>query len=168
MQYWWASKCDGASAVRKFVLAAALLIASCGGETQSASWTSIDIQEVSSGQQTTMKDVLDGRPTFVSLWSVTCTPCKRELPWLQKIADDHKDIQVVGIDIGDDLVDIKEFSASLHLTFPNYRDELGGMLAALEVAQVPATFAIDEKGAIVWRHLGALTYEALQNRIDSF
>lgn len=150
--------------MKKLIFAAALLLTSCGGSTQS-SWTSLDIQDVATEQHTTMKSVLDGRPTFVSLWSVTCTPCKRELPWLQKIADEHKEINIVGIDIGDDVDDIKEYATSLQLTFPIYRDELGGMLSLLKVAQVPATFAVDARGDIVWKHLGALTYDSLQQQL---
>lgn len=165
MQYWRPPKCDGACVVKKLVIALLVLITSCGGASKDNAWSQLQVQDVASGNQVSLIDALNGKPTFITLWSVTCTPCKREMPWLQKIADSSKDIGVVGVDIGDDVADIKSFVSSLQLTFPIYRDELGEMLSLLKVTQVPVTFAVNSAGEIVWKHLGALTYEELQKQV---
>lgn len=153
--------------MKKIVIAALLLMVSAcgGGASQSNKWNSLEIQNVSNGEVLSVKSVLNGRPTLLSLWSVTCTPCKRELPWLQKLSESNNTVQIVGVDIGDDVADIKEFASNLHLSISIYRDEMSDMLAALNVAQVPATFAIDSSGEIVWKHLGAVTYEDLTAQV---
>lgn len=154
--------------MKKLFLCLVLFATSCGGASQQSEWSSIKVQNVASRKIISVDDLLNNRLTIVSLWSVTCTPCRRELPWLQKIYTENTSIQIVGIDIGDNVADIKEFTSALHLTFPIFRDELGAMLSAMKIAQVPATFAVRSDGVVVWKHLGALTYSELQRQIKKF
>ena len=151
--------------MRRLVLGAVMFLAACGGGNVANDWTSLDVQNVATGETTAMKAVLKDKPTFVTLWSVTCEPCRREMPWLQKIATENSEFDVVGIDIGDDLDAINEFTSEIKVTFPMYRDEMGDMLAALNVTQVPVTFAVNKDGEIVWKNLGAMTLEDLQQQL---
>lgn len=152
--------------MKRLFLVAALFLGACGSGSGPSQWTDLDIQNVSTGDVTSVQDVLQGQPTFITLWSVTCQPCRREMPWLEKISKEHEEIDVVGIDIGDDIDDIKAFTSEIGVTFPMYRDELGDVLSALEVSQVPVTFAVNAQGEITWKNLGAMTYEDLQAQLQ--
>ena len=165
MFYWWSHECDGASEMKRLIVAAALLLSACGSGQASKDWSSLDVQNVATGETTAMKAALRDKPTFITLWSVTCQPCRREMPWLQKIADQNSEFDVIGVNIGDDRDAINEFTSEIKVTFPMYRDELGDMLSALNVTQVPVTFAVNKKGAIVWKNLGAMTLEDLQAQL---
>lgn len=151
--------------MKRLVFGAVMFLAACGGGNVANDWTSLDVQNVATGETTAMKAVLKDKPTFVTLWSVTCEPCRREMPWLQEIATENSEFDVVGIDIGDDLDAINEFTSEIKVTFPMYRDEMGDMLAALNVTQVPVTFAVNKDGEIVWKNLGAMTLEDLQQQL---
>ncbi len=152
--------------MKRFFVVAALFLAACGASQTFREWTSLEVQNVATGETTAMKEVLNEKPTFITLWSVTCQPCRREMPWLQKIADQNDDFDVIGIDIGDDVSAINEFTSEINVTFPMYRDEMGDMLAALNVTQVPVTFAVSSKGEIVWKNLGAMTLEDLRAQLS--
>ena len=152
--------------MKRFFVLATLVLAACGSGSRQSQWTNLEIQNVSTGDVMTVKDVLQGQPTFITLWSVTCQPCRREMPWLEKIAKEHEEIDVVGIDIGDDINDIKTFTSEIGVTFPMYRDELGDVLSALEVSQVPVTFAVNAQGDITWKNLGAMTFEDLEAQLQ--
>ena len=151
--------------MKRLLLAGVLLLSACGGGSTAKDWASLEVQNVASGQTTVMKAVLKDKPTFITLWSVTCQPCRREMPWLQEIASNNDKFDVLGVNIGDDLDAIQEFVSEIKVTFPMYRDELGDMLTALNVTQVPVTFAVNSKGEIVWKNLGAMTLNDLQAQL---
>lgn len=152
--------------MKRFVLAVALVLSACGGGEAATEWTSLPVQDVATSESTSVKSVLSGKPTFVTLWSVTCQPCRREMPWLQEIADAHDEFDVIGVNIGDELDAITDFTSEIKVSFPMYRDELGDMLAALNVTQVPVTFAVSSTGQIVWKNLGAMTLADLQSQLE--
>lgn len=162
---WRSRECDGASEMKRLFVIVALVLTACGSGQAANEWSSLDVQNVMTGETTAMKVVLRDKPTFITLWSVTCQPCRREMPWLQKIADQNDEFDVIGVNIGDDRDAINAFTSDIKVTFPMYRDELGDMLTALNVTQVPVTFAVDSKGDIVWKNLGAMTLEDLQAQL---
>jgi thiol-disulfide isomerase/thioredoxin len=151
--------------MKRLLLAGVLLLSACGGGSTAKDWASLEVQNVASGQTTVMKAVLKDKPTFITLWSVTCQPCRQEMPWLQEIASNNDKFDVLGVNIGDDLDAIQEFVSEIKVTFPMYRDEVGDMLTALNVTQVPVTFAVNSKGEIVWKNLGAMTLNDLQAQL---
>jgi len=165
MLYRWSQECDGASEMKRLLVIAALALAACGSGQAADGWSSLEVQNVATGETTAMKAALRDKPTFITLWSVTCQPCRREMPWLQKIADQDDEFDVIGVNIGDDRDAINAFTSDIKVTFPMYRDELGDMLTALSVTQVPVTFAVNSKGEIVWKNLGAMTLEDLQQQL---
>ncbi len=152
--------------MKRLLLAGVLLLSACGGGSTAKDWASLEVQNVASGQTTVMKAVLKDKPTFITLWSVTCQPCRQEMPWLQEIASNNDKFDVLGVNIGDDLDAIQEFVSEIKVTFPMYRDEVGDMLTALNVTQVPVTFAVNSKGEIVWKNLGAMTLKDLQTQLQ--
>ena len=102
----------------------------------------------------------DGRPTLVNFWATWCKPCLREMPLLQRLAENHPNrLNVVGIAI-DEPGAVGEFVDRLGITYPiligtsDVRDTQrrfgnpDGML--------PYSVLVDADGIIRWRHLGEL------------
>lgn len=152
--------------MRKRALAMVLLLAACSGNgSTSSSWRATNVVDAVSGKSVTLKDALPEQVTFMALWSVWCGPCKEELPRLEQVFKEHQ-VAVVGVNIGDDADAVSEYVRSINVSFPMYRDENSDLLSALKVPAVPATFAVDASGKIVWTHLGALSAEDLQSQVD--
>jgi thiol-disulfide isomerase/thioredoxin len=162
------------SAHRRSVLAVvflmAMLLSACssGSSTKTVEWPSTEVIEVSNNAGASTADVLGEKITIVNLWALWCAPCREELPRLQDVSTTYADqLDVVGINIGDDFGKTTQYISEAGLTFPMYWDESGELLIALKVPSVPATFAVDANGAIVWSHLGALSAADLEKQVQS-
>ena len=152
--------------MKRLLVVATLLLSACsGGTSTSGSWQSTQVVDAVSGTEVVLRDTLPEQLTFLALWSVWCGPCKEELPRLEKVFQDGT-ASVIGINIGDDSAAVADYVKSINVSFPMYRDENSDLLSALKVPAVPATFALDGEGTIVWSHLGALSAEELQSTID--
>ncbi len=66
-----------------------------------------------------------GRPLIINFWATWCAPCRREMPLLQQLVDDHGDtgLQVVGIAM-DNLSDVRKFIAQTGIRYPMLYGEL--------------------------------------------
>jgi len=60
-----------------------------------------------------------GRSLVINFWATWCPPCRREMPLLQSLQDEHADgsLQVVGVAL-DNLADVKRFIAESNITYP--------------------------------------------------
>ena len=109
---------------------------------------------------------LRGRPLVVNFWATWCPPCVHELPELDRFHADHaaKGWQVVGVAI-DNPTAVREFLARRPLRFPVGLAGLAGTELARELGNtaggLPFTVALDGRGRIVQRKLGATTYAEL-------
>jgi thiol-disulfide isomerase/thioredoxin len=121
-----------------------------------------------SGTPVSTADLVGEVPLVVSLWAVWCQPCKRELPELQELAQERTgQIDVVGVNIGDDADRVQMFLTELGVRFPMYRDVDGLLLSELDVPQVPATAVVLPSGEVAWLHLGEVTREQVESAVDA-
>jgi thiol-disulfide isomerase/thioredoxin len=158
------------AAIIAIMIASALFaLAACSQQSNSDSrWPDTDVIDVKDSSIVSTSDIVEPKLTVINLWALWCAPCREELPRLQNISVEFADdLQVVGINIGDDFDKTIAYISEAGLTFPMYWDETGDLLTALKVPSVPATLAIDEKGNIVWSHLGALSAAELNKKISS-
>jgi thiol-disulfide isomerase/thioredoxin len=113
-----------------------------------------------------------GKSLIVNFWATWCEPCRREMPLLAKIQQEHgKDgFQVVGIaiDFRDQVV---SFMDQMHLTYPILMGEQDGMEAAdafgVEASGLPFTVFMDAKGNIITTHLGELHRDQAKLILDT-
>jgi thiol-disulfide isomerase/thioredoxin len=103
-----------------------------------------------------------GRPLLCNFWATWCAPCREEIPLLvaAKRNSSSSRIELVGIAI--DTVDkIREFTANYKINYPVLVGDAGtiGLLRSLgnRGGGLPYTLTLDSSGAILQRHLGALT-----------
>lgn len=142
-----------------------LLVAACSSGTESA-WPDVEVL-LPSGDRTTSATLRGDDTTVVSLWSIWCEPCRRELPQLQEYASTHPDVAVVALNLGDTPDAVTDYAAELGLTLPIAIDDEARVSSALGVSSVPATIVIDRGGAIVATHLGEISGSELADLVDS-
>ena len=113
-----------------------------------------------------------GQVLVVNFWATWCPPCIREMPDLQKIADDYqsRDVTVVGIAI-DNPQAVREFKTQYGLRMPILDGAAGGNQLAAELGNpsgaLPFTVVIDRKGRIIWTRLGLIDPEELRRKLDA-
>jgi len=100
-----------------------------------------------------------GSIVWLTFWRLSCIPCRRELPHLQKLQDKHRPdgLVVLGFNCADDLGPAAEFLREAAITFPTVVDTSA---AAQEIfyrayqnargqSALPLNYLIDRRGAVV-------------------
>lgn len=148
------------------MLAAALLLAACGGGDGAAgSLPDVEIVPLAGGEAVSLADI-EG-PAVVNLWATWCTPCRKEIPDFEAVHQARGDeVRFVGINIGEEADQAGEFLAEVGATYDQYLDPQGFVSTELEATNMPVTVVIDADGEISTRHLGAMDQAALDAAID--
>lgn len=113
-----------------------------------------------------------GRVVLVNIWASWCTPCKAEMPAIQRVYDKYKDEGFVVLAVNatnqDNLNDVKNFVSSQSLTFPILLDLEGEISNKYRVQALPTSFFITPDGIINEVVIGGPMAEALlESRISS-
>jgi cytochrome c biogenesis protein CcmG/thiol:disulfide interchange protein DsbE len=108
---------------------------------------------------------LSGEPTLVNVFASWCIPCRDEHPLLEAIKAETG-VELFGINHSDAPDNAVAFLAELG----NPYDAVGAdrdrrVSIDWGVYGVPETFLVDAKGVIVYKHVGPLTPEAIENEL---
>jgi thiol-disulfide isomerase/thioredoxin len=152
---------------RTLLLASLIFAVACGSNATSPLVADIELVKLD-GTTTSIGVASSDRPLLVSLWAVWCQPCKRELPALEEIALERQDLAVLAINIGDDPTKIEEYLQLNGLSLPVAIDNNGELLEALDAPTVPVTVLFDTDGNVVWRHLGVVDVNQVNEAIDQY
>jgi len=109
---------------------------------------------------------MQGRVWVLNVWASWCAPCREEHPLLVALAREQQ-IALVGLNYKDDPRNAQEWLLKLgdpYLATAIDRDGRVGI--DYGVYGVPETFVIDKQGVIRHKHVGALTPEVLQKKIE--
>ena len=98
---------------------------------------------------------LKGKVAFINLWATWCSPCRAELPYVQKLREqlkDRKDVQVVTLNIDEDVGKVEPFMKENKYTFPvllgqAYADTNG-------VNSIPRNWVISADGKVLYEGRG--------------
>jgi cytochrome c biogenesis protein CcmG, thiol:disulfide interchange protein DsbE len=108
---------------------------------------------------------LKGQPYLLNVWASWCAPCLQEHPVLVELAR-RKVIHIVGINYKDRPEDARGWLARHGNPFAEIVADRDGRTAIdFGVYGVPETFLVDAQGVIRFKHIGALTVEAVQSRL---
>ena len=140
-------------------------LAACSSGAGTA-WPDVEVL-LPTGDRTAADSLRGPGVTVVSLWSIWCEPCRRELPQLQDYASEHPDVAVVALNLGDTPDAVTSYAAELGLTLPIAIDDEARVSSALGVSSVPATLVIDRDGTVTAKHLGEIGVEDLENLVES-
>jgi thiol-disulfide isomerase/thioredoxin len=116
-------------------------------------------------------------PLLVNFWATFCDPCRDEFPDLVKIDKEYRpqSLEFVTVSL-DDMTDIKtsvpEFLHSMKATMPAYLLNASDPEPAINLVDpgwrgdLPATYLYNEKGEIVYKHIGRVKPEELRAAIE--
>jgi thiol-disulfide isomerase/thioredoxin len=116
-------------------------------------------------------------PLLVNFWATFCDPCRDEFPDLVKIDRDYRprDLEFVTVSL-DDVSDIKtevpKFLDAMKATMPAYLLDTLDPEPAINLVDprwrgdLPATFLYNEKGEVVYKHIGRVDIAALREAIE--
>lgn len=85
-----------------------------------------------------------------AFWASWCEACERELPTLQKVADKwkKKQVEVIGINIGEDPLVIENICQRLQINFTMVLDRNKKISKAFGVRALPTIFFINPQGVV--------------------
>lgn len=162
-----------------FAVCATLALVACGGDSKDslgiggdvtstsagAQLPDVDLTALETGESTSLAQI-EG-PAVVNLWATWCAPCRAEIPDFEEVHQARGDeVRFVGINIGEDLGDARQFIADVGATYDQFADLDGDVSVALRATSMPVTVVIDADGAITTRHLGPLDQDGLNEAID--
>jgi len=116
-------------------------------------------------------------PLLVNFWATFCDPCRDEFPDLVKIDKDYRPraLEFVTVSL-DDVSDIKtgvpKFLDEMKATMPAYLLDASDPEPAINLVDprwrgdLPATFLYNEKGEVVYKHIGRVDTAALREAIE--
>ena len=117
------------------------------------------------------------RPLLVNFWATFCDPCRDEFPDLVKIDKDYRPHSMDFVTVSlDDVTDIKtgvpKFLGEMNATMPAYLLDTSDPEPAINFidrrwrGDLPATYLYNEKGEVVYSHIGRVNPAELRAAID--
>ena len=103
------------------------------------------------------KTDLQNKTLLINFWATWCTPCRKEMPDIQKLSEalDKSEFAVIGISVDDDSNLVKEFLLQYKIRFTNFQDEnLKVASQLLGIQAFPETFIVSPTGIIIVRITG--------------
>jgi thiol-disulfide isomerase/thioredoxin len=88
-------------------------------------------------------------PALINLWASWCSPCRAELPTIQRLAERAAGrVHVIGVVSSDDRDAAQSLARDLGITFPAVFDRQGSLLRQVGAAGLPVTLFVDGQGQI--------------------
>lgn len=110
---------------------------------------------------------LVGEPFLLNVWASWCVTCRVEHPVIEELADSGA-LKVIGLNYRDDPGDAQAWLQHFGNPFALIlADESGRTAIDFGVYAAPESFLVDARGNIVFKQIGALTPEIVQNEIMS-
>ena len=109
---------------------------------------------------------LRGQVWLLNVWASWCVPCRQEHPLLMQIAQ-RRLAPVYGLNYKDQATAAKAMLAQGGNPYVATAVDADGRVGIdLGVYGVPETFVIDKQGVVRFKHVGPLTPEVVQTRIE--
>ncbi len=124
------------------------------------------------GEAVTLTEYVDreggnGRPVVLNFWASWCGPCRIETPHFQRANLKYGDkIGLFGVNQGESVGEVADFSRSFGLTYPLLVDEQSVISNEYAVQNLPTTVFIDRHGVVQEVFLGILSQAVLEERIN--
>jgi thiol-disulfide isomerase/thioredoxin len=108
---------------------------------------------------------LRGKVVFVNFWATWCRPCKKELPDIQKVADEYADdLVVLAVNWQDGADDARSYFEDNGLRLRVLLDR-GGVYDQYRLQGLPDSFFIDREGNLAAFQFGSLTESKMRERL---
>ncbi len=97
-----------------------------------------------------------GKLVFLNFWASWCTPCRDEMPAMERLYQQYKDkgFVILAVSVKDSRKDSLAFIKELKLTYPIALDPEGEVGQSYGAWGLPASYLIDPKGIVLARLWG--------------
>ena len=119
------------------------------------------------GGSMTAADYAD-KPVVLNFWASWCGPCRQEAPIFERLSREYgeRGVLFIGVNIQDAESDAEAYLREYDITYPNGRDDNGGISIDYGVIGIPVTFFIDRDGVVQRRWAGVMRETQLRQWID--
>ena len=98
---------------------------------------------------------------IINFWASWCIPCKNEVPILNRLNTENKNLKVIGISIMDVYSESLNFIKSNNVQYKNYWDEnLVSLKSLNSINSIPVTLIFNNQNEIIQRFDGELDQES--------
>ena len=109
---------------------------------------------------------LANKITLINFFASWCAPCKVEHPLFFSIKKSYPDIFILGVDMQDTEEDAIKFLETDGNPYDYVGVDKNGFNGVeFGVLGLPETFLVNKKGKIIYKYLGPLTKEIIENEI---
>jgi thiol-disulfide isomerase/thioredoxin len=110
---------------------------------------------------------LKGTPVVLNFWSISCSWCRKQLPYLENVAQQSEgEIKVVAINVGDSAAMVQEFfgdyEPAMIVALNENREVFVNYCQNYDNSRgyIPFTLFVDSEGLVQYKKIGAFTSEA--------
>ena len=98
-----------------------------------------------------------GKVVMLNFWATWCTPCRMEMPSMEKLHQQFKDkgFVIISVASGDSREEVSSFMKEYRLTFPALLDNDYEVSDEYKVWAVPTTYFLNKKGEIIGKAQGS-------------
>jgi len=108
----------------------------------------------------------DGQTVVLNFWASWCGPCRHEIPDFSRFATDHPKIAVLGVAVDSgDTKQVRRAAKKFGITYPVAQAN-ASLLESYDVSVLPTTVIIRDDGSIGTAHVGAMSYDDLQDATE--
>lgn len=108
-----------------------------------------------------------GRPVLINFWATWCIPCRQEFPVLvKKYNDASGSLVILGVDIQENIDDVRKFVKEFQVTYPVVIDQNGDVVRAYRLVGVPSSFFVDASGILRDEYFGPLSAAKLEQKFQ--
>ena len=118
-------------------------------------------------EETLFSDSLKGKYTLINFFASWCAPCRTEHHLFFEIKKENPDLFILGFSHKDDPNDSIKYLKEKGDPYSFVGiDEDGKIALEFGVFGLPETFIVNSEGKIIFKHLGPLTMEIINNEIE--
>ena len=116
----------------------------------------IEAKDFYSDDSVLLTNLFSEKMSLVNVWASWCITCRQEHQMMMKIAN-NKDLQLIGINYKDTRTDGERYLDMMGNPFDVIVFDPNGKIGLdLGVYATPETFLVNQKGVIIFKHIGAI------------
>jgi len=152
------------------VVLLAISLSACSSNNKAKEMVAPDFTLQTTNGETITLSKLRGQPVMLTFWSINCSSCRYQEPFLQAFYANQKNksLKLITVNIGDHPIVLEQHIASDNITFPVLLDTSRKVARSYGIPGVPVTVFIDARGYVTAYKIGPFqSYEDIEKAVDS-